>query len=249
MKTFILLPFVSFIPFVFAYWKPMGRLTWNIGYEQPPNILRDISVYNIDMEDVSINYINKVHQNGGKVICYFSAGTFENWRSDAYNFPKIIKGNNLNDWAGEKWLNIRHPILRDIMTQRIQTGYQKGCDAIDPDNVDGYQNPTGFNLTYYDQYIYNKFLMDTAHLYNMSVSLKNNLDQIKDLILYADFAVNEQCVKYNECDKLKPFLEMNKTIFHIEYNGSKNKICKQSKKYNMSTIITNLFLNGESIFC
>lgn len=233
----------------FAYWKHTGVVKWNIGYEQLPVGKVDVFVYNVDMEDTTTTYIDQIHKNGGRVVCYFSAGTFEKWRSDAYAFPRAVKGNKLSDWDGEKWLDVRNPIVRTIMTKRIQTANQKHCDAVDPDNVDGYQNPTGFRLSYNDQLNYNMFLMETAHTYNMSVSLKNNIKQIKDLHLLADFAVNEQCVQYNECNLLKPFALLNKTIFHIEYTGSMSKICWQSSNYKLSTVITDIKLNGVSTYC
>jgi len=47
-------------------------------------------------------------------------------------------GNGLTGWKGERWLNISSANVRSIMTARIQLAAQKGCDGIDPDNVDGY---------------------------------------------------------------------------------------------------------------
>jgi hypothetical protein len=44
---------------------------------------------------------------GRKVICYFSAGSYENWRSDKNDFPSDVLGNKLEHWEGEKWLDIR----------------------------------------------------------------------------------------------------------------------------------------------
>lgn len=44
---------------------------------------------------------------GRKVICYFSAGSYENWRPDRHDFPSDVLGNNLEHWEGEKWLDIR----------------------------------------------------------------------------------------------------------------------------------------------
>jgi hypothetical protein len=39
------------------------------------------------------------------VMCYFSAGSFEDWRPDAVDFPSEVLGRN-NGWPGENWLNI-----------------------------------------------------------------------------------------------------------------------------------------------
>lgn len=37
------------------------------------------------------------------------------------------------------------------MTNRTILAKTKNCDGLEPDNVDGFQNPTGFPLTYTDQ--------------------------------------------------------------------------------------------------
>lgn len=240
---------LSHTPLTFAYWKPEGNMKWNIGYATRPSVDKSTVAYNIDMESTPKTYIDEVHILGGKVICYFSAGTFESWRSDAHSFDENVKGKQLIDWPDERWLDVRSPSVRNIMTNRIRVASQKQCDAVDPDNVDGYQNPSGFPLTYSDQLAYNKFLMETAHRYNMSVSLKNNVDQIVDLITYADFHVNEECVKYNECVKTKPFITRNKTVFSIEYSGSKKRICQNAKKYHLNTLITSVSLDGKSVYC
>ncbi len=74
-----------------------------------------------------------------------------------------------------------------------------------PHTVDGYSNPTGFKLTYADQVSYNKFLATTAHSYGLAAGLKNDVDQIKDLVGSFDFAINEQCNLYKECGTYAPF--------------------------------------------
>ena len=40
-------------------------------------------------------------------------------------------GKTLQGWNNEKWLDTRNKGGRDIMTKRIQTAKDKGCDAID----------------------------------------------------------------------------------------------------------------------
>ena len=41
------------------------------------------------------------------ITCYFSAGTFEDWRDDADQFPASVIGKALPEWDGENWLDIR----------------------------------------------------------------------------------------------------------------------------------------------
>lgn len=72
------------------------------------------------------------------MLCYFSAGSYENWRPDAAQFTQSDLGLDLDGWAGEKWLNTNSENVRRIMKDRIDLAKEKGCDGVDPDNVDGY---------------------------------------------------------------------------------------------------------------
>jgi hypothetical protein len=101
------------------------------------------------------------------------------------------------------------------MTNRIKMAADKGCDAVDPDNMDGYTQDSGFKITAADQLKYNRWIANLAHEYKMAVGLKNDVDQIKDLVSSYDFAVNEQCFQYNECEKYGPFSSANKAIFNV----------------------------------
>jgi hypothetical protein len=91
-----------------------------------------------------------LHAAGKHVICYIDVGTWENWRTDAGQFPSLVLGSS-NGWPGEQWLDIRQPVVRQLMAARFQMCQQKGFDAIEPDNMDGYENSTGFPLTARDQ--------------------------------------------------------------------------------------------------
>jgi hypothetical protein len=67
----------------------------------------------------------------------------------------------------------------------------KGFIAVDPDNVDGYTNDNGFDLTAADQLDFNKWLAATAHGLGMAVGLKNDPGQVAELEPYFDFFVVE----------------------------------------------------------
>ena len=51
--------------------------------------------------------VNAIHANGGRAICYVSAGTFEPWRPDAASYPDSIKGRAVSGFKDERWLDIR----------------------------------------------------------------------------------------------------------------------------------------------
>jgi hypothetical protein len=68
----------------------------------------------------------------------------------------------------------------------------KGFDAVDPDNMDGYQNDSGFpEMSGTDQIKYNKMIADAAHSLGLAAGLKNDVDQIVELEASYDFFVNE----------------------------------------------------------
>jgi hypothetical protein len=73
-----------------------------------------------------------------QVICYFSAGSREDWREDAAQFGSGDYGQELDGWPGENWVNVKSDKVRSIMKARIEKAKQAGCTAVDPDNVDGY---------------------------------------------------------------------------------------------------------------
>ena len=104
--------------------------------------------------------------------------------------------------AGETWLDIRQlAILEPIMTARMQMCVQKGFDGLEPDNIDGYANTTGFPLTPQDQLTYNTWIATEAHALGLSVGLKNDTGQIPQLEPDFDWALNEQCNQTVECGR------------------------------------------------
>lgn len=91
-----------------------------------------------DLFDNHISTFKTLQDSGKKVICYFSAGSYEDWREDKGEWDDKDLGKGLEGWAGEKWVNVSSPNVHKVMKERINLAWRKGCDAIDPDNVDGY---------------------------------------------------------------------------------------------------------------
>ena len=140
-------------------------------------------MYDIDLFDNDTATVSALHAEGRKVVCYVNAGGWEDWRPDAASFPDELIGENLDDWAGERWLDIRRiDLLAPIMEARMDSCQAKGFDGIEPANIDGFLNDTGFPLSYEDQLEYNIWLADAAHARGLSIGLKNDMEQIPDLL-------------------------------------------------------------------
>lgn len=226
-------PPVDIPPSTGNHWQPAPGLKWHIQYTGTLNTSLNVDVYNIDLFDTSATTISTLKSKGKHVICYFSAGSYENWRPDTGKFPASVLGQNLDGWPGEKWLDVRQlDILIPIMRARMEMAATKGCHAVDPDNVDGYSNKTGFPLSYNDQLAFNIALTEAAHDLGLAIGLKNNVDQIKDLVTHYDFAVNEECFQWGECDALKPFVNAGKPVFGIEYSLSSSSFCPKANSMN-----------------
>ena len=208
-----------------------------------------VDVYDIDLFDSSEQLVSELHENDHKVVCYFSAGSFEEWRPDKGDFNQEDLGDNMDGWEGEVWLDIRSANVRKIMQARLDLAVQKGCDGVEPDNIDGYSNDTGFALTAEDQLDYNRFLAREAHSRNLAVALKNDIEQAADLVDDFDFTINEQCHEYNECDSLAAFIEAGKPVFNAEYAYDYNdpdamqELCTSALNQNFRTLVLPLDLD------
>lgn len=223
--------------------------SWQWQLTTPVDQSVNVDMYNIDLFDNSASVVASLKAKGRKVVCYMSAGSYENWRPDASKFPAAVLGAS-NGWAGEKWLDIRQiNALAPIMRARLDLCKSKGFDAVEFDNVDGYTNKTGFPLKSSDQLAYNKFLANEAHARGLSAGLKNDLDQVKDLVPYFDWALNEQCFQYNECDLLTPFVKAGKPVFVTEYKLSTSQFCTKANSMNFNAIKKDLNLTAARQAC
>ncbi len=209
----------------------------------------NVSVYDIDLFEYSSERIRALHDKNITVVCYFNAGAFEPYRPDSEMFSKEVIGKILEGWSDEFWLDVRSNTVKNIMLKRLDLAKEKGCDGVEPDNVDAYANPNGFSLSYKDQLNYNAWLCEEAHKRSLLIGLKNDLDQVNDLVDCFDFAVNEECFFYDECNKLIPFIKRNKPVFGVEYNLDKSDFCNKAKSMNFSWFLAGKELNGEIDFC
>jgi hypothetical protein len=94
-----------------------------------------VDIFDVDLWDNPTDTVERMHAAGKKVICYFSAGTSEDWRPDFNQFSATDMGANLPLWRGERWLDVRSKTVWNVMQKRIELASKRGCDAIDPDNV------------------------------------------------------------------------------------------------------------------
>jgi hypothetical protein len=235
-----------------AIWQPKAsdKLTLQYQLQGVIDTFVNTSIFDIDLFAAARNgtVINTLHNKGAKVVCYFSAGSYESWREDWSQYFRFItknvyySGTNapfaaaMADWPGERWLDIsRIDLLEPIMKSRMELAARIGCDAVDPDNMDGYTNPeTGIALTGAQQLAYNKRIAEIAHSYGLAVGLKNDLNQLANLVNWYDFALNEQCFQYNECSLYSAFTDVDKPVYGVEYSGDPAVFCPKANNMKLS---------------
>lgn len=232
-----------------AIWQPSLADRWHIQYSGELEVPEGVDVVDIDMEETSEATISGLQDDGIRVVCYLSAGSWEPYRDDADDFPDELLGEAYVGFEDERWLDIRAPALRPLLTARIATAADKGCDAVDPDNVNGYQNETGFPLTADDQLEFNSWLFAEVHDHGMAVGLKNDLDQVDELVDDVEFQVNEECLQYGDCDPLSAFVDVGKPVWSIEYEGEASIVCPRAQAHRFATWIKDMSLSAEGHEC
>ncbi len=244
------------------YWwqpTPADNLTWQWQLQGDIDHNYDVRVYDVDLFNVSADEIARLKAEGRTVICYFSAGTYEGWREDwkehfsfitddSYTGSEPPFAGNMAEWD-ERWLDIRRiDLLTPIMTSRLDLAVEKGCDAVEPDNVDAWTNSSEVRLspalTADDQLTYNKWLARQAHDRGLSIGLKNDIEQLADLVDDFDWALNEQCFQYNECEEYSVFVNAEKAVFGTEYQGNPADFCPRAKQLGLQWMKKKLDLFG-----
>jgi hypothetical protein len=210
-------------------WAYRPGMTWQWQLTGELDLTVDADVYELDAFTTPAAAVDALHAAGRKVICYVSAGAYENFRPDTARFPASVLG-TANGWPGERWLDVRQwPVLEPVLRDRFRLCAGKGFDAVEADNVDGYANDSGFPLTAEDQLLFNRRLARLAHSLGLAIGLKNDLDQTAALEPDFDFAVNEECFRYGECGRLTPFTAAGKPVFHAEYDVDVGQFCAQAR--------------------
>jgi hypothetical protein len=191
-------------------------------------------MYDIDMFNATPALISRLKAKGIYVVCYVESGDYVGDRPDAGDFAPAMLSTNKLDGFNEYYIKVSSldsptgptgKTLRQIMTARLQTAKDKGCEGIEPDLDDLHTYPTQpFTITQAQQVAYNTFLIQTGHSMGMSVGLKNGPDgtgagsfTTQMFNAGADWALSEECNQYDECDGYNIFVQGGRAVFQVEY--------------------------------
>lgn len=200
---------------------PGVRWQWQLDGAFDRTAADDAQVFDVDLFDTDGASIADLHRRGYTIICSVSVGTVEEWRPDAHEFPRSIIGQSYPEWPGERWVDIRRiDVLGPILDRRFVLARARGCDAIEPDNLDAYTNDPGFPITAADQVRFSVWVANAVHRAGMSVGLKNDPAHAAVLEPYFDWALVEECAAEGWCSAMQPFILNRKAVLQAEYTDT-----------------------------
>lgn len=227
-----------------SHWVPPTRLTW-YWQLQGRAPLEPVQLTDIDAFETRAAFVGRLHAAGRHVMCYVDVGTWERFRPDAERFPNAVLGRP-DGWPGERWLDIRRlSVLKPIMRARLEMCARKGFDAVEPDNIDGFENDTGFRITATQQLRYDRWVAREVHLLRMAVFEKNDPEQAAELQPHFDGVLDEQCNQYHECAAFEPYLRAGKPVLDAEYERALYpRFCIADRRLGITGALFDLALDG-----
>ena len=227
-----------------AWYRPPLATTGQWQLQGDVNDEYDVALYELDLFETPAAVIATLKGSGRRVLCYFSAGSWEDFRPDAGQFPSSVLGSVYSGFEDERWLDIRSPAVMTLMKARLDLAVQRGCDGVEADNVDGFENSTGFPLTAAEQLVFNRTLYNEAHTRGLTVAMKNDVAQVAALIAYVDLHVSERCHELTECNLLDPFISQGKPVLNAEYldryvtdTAARDEMCAAARARGLRTLV------------
>lgn len=198
------------------------------------------------------------------VTCYITAGTLENWRPDSEDLSPEVLGNPYTGFTDERWIDVRAiTLMRPWLEAKMDMCKAKGFDAIEFDNVDGWEpaNKTGLNITAEDEIAFITYMANAAHQRGLTMAHKSNVEQVPAVLPYVDFAVVEECFVNKECTRADPntdgqygyddFINAGKPVFEVEYKkySPTNNVCARANALGFSTLYKHVALDSYRVAC
>jgi hypothetical protein len=176
-------------------WQLQGRLRF-----------RKVDMFDVDGFDTPRWAVARIHARSGRTlpheraICYLSLGSWERYRPDEGSWPTRALGFALGGYPDEHWVDVRQlSALMPVISARLKLCADKGFDGVEVDNIDGWDNRSGFPLTPQDAEAWLAQIANEAHALGMFVVWKTDPYLASFGVRYFDGALSEQCYQYEEC--------------------------------------------------
>ncbi len=223
-----------------SHFLSAGSFQWQLA-NLPVDTTVEADVFEIDGLDNPRSVVDELHAKGRRVICYVNVGAWEDFREDRVLFAESVLGKEYSGYPDERWLDIRQiDTLAPILGKRFDACRDKGFDAVEADNVDGFEQATGFPLTAADQLTFNRWVADQIHQRGMAAALKNDGTQATELLGDFDLVVTEECVLQDNCEEYAPFRTAGKLHLNAEYTDTSirlDRMCTVAAEQGFTSIL------------
>jgi Glycoside-hydrolase family GH114 len=191
--------------------------------------------------------VDAIHDAGGHAICYLDAGDAETYRPDYHRFVAFDRacdgcliGNPFSAvFPDEFFLNVdndrgQRTFVLKVNRARVRKCAAAGFDGVEWDIIDTFEDPhSGFHISARSQLMFNTRLANMAHRHGLSVAMKNDPSQVRELLPYFDYAVVEECVQWHFCaGNPAPgevaFVDAGKPVFEVEYRLTRAEFCHRA---------------------
>ncbi len=220
---------------------PPRGAEWDWQLSRPLNLGRSVRILDLDPDLVRATDIRRLKRRGIYLICYVSIGTWENWRSDRQRFPRAVIGRTYGEWPDERFLDIRRlDVLVPIMRDRFRRCRDLDFDAVEADNMDVHDNPSGFRILPNDTVRYVRALAREAHALGLAMAQKNVPELPPRLVGILDFAITESCFRDGWCRHMRPWLHGRRAVLDAEYRNrppDMRRACRDARRLGISLIL------------
>jgi hypothetical protein len=230
-----------------SWWQPKTGVTFDWCLDDLKNSdTFTAEVVDVDAFTTTAQQVAALHAQGKKVIAYVSAGTIEDDRPDINLLPKEVIGKVYPEWPKERWLDIRQlEKLRPWLNSRINMIANKGFDAIEPDNLDGYNSGTGFNMSVNDTKLFCDFIIKLAHDKGLGIGQKNVPELSAEYSKKFDWILTEDAFNQGWENDVKAYVAQDKPVFAVEYTDKTSEstftshVCPLAQSLKYSAILKN----------
>ena len=226
-------------------WFPPAGTTWQWQLSGQLDLSTGAAVFDLDAQETSAATVARLQAAGRHVICYVDVGTWESYRPDAGAYPEDLLGNPVDGWPDERWLDIRAiSRLAPILEARLDVCAAKGFDAVEPDWLNHHEEETGFPITRGDAIRFARWVAGAAHARGLAVAQKNAPDLVPALVDEFDFAITEDCARWDECEAYLPYVDRGAAVLDAEYELAPAAFCPVADRLGISMIAKRLELDA-----
>lgn len=229
---------------------PPSDVSWDARLDDAVDIDEPVDLFYLDVELQPENDLAALEAAGRHYLCYLSAGTFEDFRDDAAQFPAAVLGKDA-PFRGERWLDVRAPEVREIMAKRVAGLAAKGCDGVPPSSLAVYTVDSGFPLTQSDVLDYARWLAERIHGAGMSAGLSAPAELTAELWPSFDFGLAIDCLATSQCAECDVFTTAKKPVLHVEFGDQSSalELCTAAEQLGFVPLVTTRSFSGQSVHC